>query len=109
MTPLKGIRVLFTKKTNADTSTLNDLSDALTAELGNTTPGTDEYEKLLAQLERVRKMIEKDPNPPWTFKPSADVIVTGVITVFCTLFIIKHEAVNVITSKALSFLPKLMK
>lgn len=101
--------MLFAKKTNADTTTLIDIRDAIASELANHTPGTTEHKELLAQLIEAQKLVEKDPNPSWTFKPSADVIVTGLITLICTFGIIKHEQFAVLTSKAFGFLPKLMK
>lgn len=107
MTPLKGPRVLFAKKTNAETSTLNDVKNALLASLGNEDPGTDTFETLLAELERVEAMITK--NPSWSFKPSPDVILNGVFTLISIAAITKHEQLNVITSKAVSFLPKLIR
>lgn len=99
--------MLFAKKTNAETSTLVDVKNAILTELGNTNPGTDEYEKLLAELERVCKLIHQDPT--WSFKPSADVILNGALTIVSILLITKHEQLNVITSKAVSFLPKLIR
>lgn len=98
---------MFPKKTNAETSTLVDVKNAITSALGNEEPGTEIYEKLLTELERVEAMITK--NPSWSFKPSADTILNGVFTLLSILFITKHESLNVITSKAVGFLPKLMK
>lgn len=99
--------MLFAKKTNAETSTLEDVKNALLASLGNEDPGTDTFEKLLAELERVEAMITK--NPSWSFKPSADSILNGGLTIVSILLITKHEQLNVITSKAVSFLPKLIR
>ena len=99
--------MIFTKKTNAETSTLEDVKNAILSELGNENPGTDKYEKLLSELERVCKLIHQDPT--WSFKPSADAILNGSITALIALISIKHEAVNVITSKAWGLMPKLIK
>lgn len=96
---------MFRKKIDAETSTLEDVKNALLSALGNETPGTDEYEKLLAELERVMKLTSQHPS--WSFKPSADVILSGVISIASILLIIKHEQLNVITSKAMSLLPKM--
>lgn len=99
--------MLFAKKTNADTSTLVDVKNAILSELGNESPGTDRYEKLLAELERVYKLDHQ--NPTWSFKPSADAILNGGLTIMSILLVTKHEDLNVITSKAWSFLPKLIR
>ena len=107
MTPLKGNRVLFAKKTNAETYTLESVKTSILSVLKDTTPGTDEFVKLLADLKTVEELIAK--NPPWTFKPSADVLVNGVFTLISIVAITKHEQLAVITSKAVSFLPKLIR
>lgn len=99
--------MLFAKKTNAETSTMLDVKQAILSELGNENVGTDRYEKLLSELERVEVMITK--NPTWSFTPSADAILNGGLTILSILLITKHEQLNVITSKAVSFLPKLIR
>lgn len=98
--------MLFAKKTNAETSTLEDVRNAITTALGNEEPGTDIYEKLLGELERVEAMITK--NPSWEFKPTPDAILNGFLTILSIILITKHEMLNVITSKAVGFLPKLL-
>jgi hypothetical protein len=106
MTPLKGIR-MFRKKTDAETSSLEDVKNAILTQLGNEEPGTTRYEVLIAELERVCELMKA--NPKWTFKPSADGVLNGVLTIASILLITRHEQVHVITSKALSFLPKLIR
>lgn len=108
MTPLKGPRVLFAKKTNAETSTLKDVRNAILSALGGTDVGTDEYSHLLTELERVCKLMQEDKTT-FSFKPSSDSILNAGMTVLSILLITKHEDLNVITSKAMSFLPKLIK
>lgn len=99
--------MLFAKKTLAETSTLQDVKNAITTALGNETPGTAEYEKLLSELERVEAMIVK--NPSWSFKPSADVILNGGISIASILLILQHEKLGIVTSKAVAFIPKLFR
>ena len=99
--------MLFAKKTDAETSTLNDVKNAILTALGNETPGTAEYEKLLTELERIEALIVK--NPPWSFKPSADVILNSAVSLLSIGLIIRHENFNVITSKAVAFIPKLFR
>jgi hypothetical protein len=99
--------VLFTNKTKAEHSTLEDVKNALTTALGNKIPGSEEYETILGQLERVQTMIAK--NPSWSFKPSADVILTSAVSIVLAVAVLNHEQTNVITTKAWSFMPKLTK
>lgn len=98
--------MLFPKKTNAETSTFTDALNAIASELGNTTPGTPEYDKLLEQAKNVQELISK--NPPFSFKPDANTILTSGVTLILAVVTIKHEAFNVITSKAWGLLPKLI-
>lgn len=99
--------MLFTKKTNADAPTFSDALAAIAKELGTTTPGTDEYQRLIDQAKAIQDLVGK--NPPFSFKPSADTILTAAVTIFVTTVTIKHEAFNTITSKAWGLMPKLMK
>lgn len=100
--------MLFPKKTNAETSTLKDVRNAITTQLGNTDPGSDEHRQLLQDLKLVCELINQDKTT-WSFKPSADVLINGAISLISIAAILRHEQFNVITSKAMSFLPKLVK
>lgn len=100
--------MLFPKKTNAETSTMRDVRNAILSELGNETPGTEAYDKLIEQLERIDKMYVKQ-TPAWYHRVDPTVFFTGTVTLLATGMIIRHEQFNVITSKAVGFLPKLMK
>lgn len=99
--------MLFAKRTKADTSTLKDNFDALNTALGNEEPGTTAYQTILDQLKTVNEMMTK--NPPWSFKPSPDVILTSIVTIGIAVAMIKHEQLNVFTSKVVGLMPKLMK
>lgn len=99
--------MLFAKKTKAETSTIEDVKNAILTELGNEPVGTDRYERLITELERVYKLTAQDPT--WSFKPSADALLNGGLTILSIILITKHEMLNVITSKAVSFLPKLIR
>lgn len=76
--------------------------DAATAELLNHQPDSEEYKKIVDQLERLNKIA--------TSNSSEKVSANGVIAVLGNLLgigmIIKHEQVAVITSKALGFVIK---
>jgi len=85
--------VLFAKKTNAETSTMLDVKQAILTELGNEPVGTERYEKLLTELERVEKMITT--NPSWSFTPSADALLNGALTILSILLITKNRHKNI--------------
>lgn len=76
--------------------------DAATAELLNHKPDSDEYKKIVDQLERLNKVS--------TSNSGEKVNANGIIAVLGNLvgigMIIKHEQVAVITSKALGFVIK---
>ena len=109
MTPLKGPRVLFPKKINAETSTLKDNFDALNSALAGEEPGTAAYQTILDQLKTVAEMLKEQKKTSWTFQPSADVIVTSLVTIGLAVAVLKHEELKIITSKAWPLLPKLLK
>ena len=64
---------------------------------------TTEYGALLSSVERIHKLMEI--NRPLTV--SRDTLATVAANLVGILLIIKHEDVNVITSKALGFIIKL--
>lgn len=76
--------------------------DAATAELLNHQPESEEFKKIVDQLERLKKLSAANGRE----KINAN----GVIAVLGNLLgigmIIKHEQLNVITSKALGFVIK---
>ena len=70
-------------------------------ELNGQKPGTDEYSNILAHLEKLHKM-QETPD-----RVSYDTMVATAANLVGIALIIRHEHVNVITSKAMSFVPKL--
>lgn len=79
-----------------------DLEDVLSV-LSSHQPDTEEYSKLLTTAERLHKMLDyQSPSPV-----SRDVVATIAANLLGILLIIKHEDVNVITSKALGFVIKI--
>lgn len=69
------------------------------AELSMHQPDSAEYAKLLGNADRVRGMMEiRKPSPV-----SRETLLTVGANILGILLIIKHEDVNVITSKALGF------
>lgn len=74
----------------------------VTEELVKTTPGTDEYAKIVEQLERLNKIASSRKSDP--------VSKDGLIAVIANLagigFILSHERLHVITTKAINFVAK---
>jgi len=67
--------------------------------------GSEEYAKTLALVERLHKMISvKMPNDR---RVSPDTMVSVVANLLGIILILRHEDVNVITSKATAFIPRL--
>jgi hypothetical protein len=63
----------------------------------------EDYVKTLTVVERLHEMMDKEKS---SFV-SKDTILTVAANLIGIILIIKHENVNVITSKALSFVPRL--
>lgn len=81
---------------------LNDEVDRLVLIMGNVSPDTDEYEKMVKNLEVLCKArTNKSPN-----MPSMDTIVTAVSSILSVILILNYEHMHVVTSKALSFILK---
>jgi len=78
----------------------NEVERAL-KELSEKKPGTDEYNSILNHVEKLHKM-QETPD-----RVSYDTMVATVANLVGIALIIRHEHVNVITSKAMSFVPKL--
>lgn len=66
--------------------------------LRSQTTGTDEFEKALRSVERLHDMIGKPSSPV-----SKDTLASVGANLLGIIMIIKHESLNVITSKAMSF------
>lgn len=77
--------------------------DRLFAELKNHQPTDEKYGKVMDQLKELTK-IQKDTKPE---SVSPDTKVMAAVNLAGIVMILKHEHVNVIASKAISFVPKL--
>lgn len=75
----------------------------VTEELQNATPGTDEYAKILEQLERLNKIASTRKSEPWS-KNAVLAIVGNLVGIGA---ILQHERLHVITTKAIGFVGKL--
>lgn len=73
-------------------------------DMGGFTSETEEYADMLKKLERLYKLKEQDTPKPMI---SPEVALTVAANLFGILAILHYEKVNVVTSKALSFVLKL--
>jgi predicted transcriptional regulator len=67
---------------------------------------TEQYETILDRLGKLQKIRQEERNAYLSDLPSADTIVTSVTYLVGIVMILKHENLNVITSKALGFVPR---
>ena len=76
--------------------------DKLVLALGDHEPNSDEYGQIIERLTKLNKVaVEKQPP-----RVSPDVVAKSVAHLIGIALIIRHENLNVITSKALSLVPK---
>lgn len=68
--------------------------------LAKETPGTAEYEKLLSVYLKLDEAEKKRP------RVSPDAVVAAATNLFGILMILKHEELNVISTKAINFVLK---
>lgn len=76
--------------------------DAATAQLLKEEPGSEKYDKIVAQLERLNKIAASNSSD----KVSKDGLIAVVGNLLGIGLIIKHEQFAVITSKAIGFVGK---
>lgn len=83
---------------------VDDLIARLTVKMHNDLEaGSEEYGVALEQLSKLQK-IRQEEKPD---RVSSDALLAAAVNILGIALIIKHEHVNVITSKALGFIPKL--
>jgi len=73
------------------------------SELETRQPGTKEYTEVLDHVMKLHKLYEAEKVPN---RLNADTMAVIASNILVTVLIIRHENVNVITSKALSFINK---
>ena len=77
--------------------------DDVLSEMSHHSTTTEEYGKLLARLKDLQKMkADERPN-----RPSPDTLIQSGAYILGIVLIIRHEELNIITTKALSFVPRL--
>lgn len=82
-------------------STLQIAIDDVLIEMTSHSATTEEYGKLLDQLLSLYKLKETPS------RPSSDVLVQSAAYILGIAMIIRHEELNIITTKALSFVPRI--
>lgn len=83
-------------------TTLEKALDKAFSELDKHDVGTSEYGEILDRISKLHKMKEEE-NPDSISKETLALIATNLLGI---LMIIKHERVDIITSKALPFVAK---
>jgi hypothetical protein len=77
--------------------------DAVLSDMAHHSPTTEEYGKLLERLKDLHKMKETEKPS----RPSPDVVIQSGAYILGIGMILHHEEFNVITSKALNFVPRI--
>lgn len=95
---------MFTKK-REDVASLQGVRREALRNLGDLRPGEDGYETALDAAERLSALIVKESPEPLSW----NAIIPVVGTIASVLVITDFERLNVITTKAVQFLPKLLK
>mgnify|MGYP001209384671 CR=1 FL=1 len=67
-------------------------------------PNTDQYTKMADNITKLYKLREHDTVKRW--RPSPDVVLASAVNLIGIVLIIRHEDVNVISTKALGFIKK---
>jgi hypothetical protein len=89
---------MFTKKPDL----LKEAIDKAALELMDCEPGTEEYAKVLGQLEKLIKMNDiKSPS-----KVSRDTLVLAMTNIAGIVLVLHYEHARIVTSKALGFIKK---
>lgn len=90
-------------KLNKQNHTLQDQIDDTLDQMSDYQKDTDEFERLLANLEKLYKLKSSDKN--WSVSP--DVIVAAAANIGGILLVLNFERMGVVTSKAFGMLTKL--
>lgn len=94
---------MFTQKDPNEKTGLEEVIDALLADMKNHEPDTEQYSKRVDQLVKLYKLKAEDK--PERVKPDTLALIAGNLAGI--VLIIGHERAHVVTSKALSFVLKL--
>lgn len=95
---------MFIPKPPTEPTALEKTIERLHDDMQTVDPDTEKYAKMADNLTKLYKLREHDTVKRW--RPSADVTVAAAAALIQVFMIIRHEDVNVITSKALGFVKK---
>jgi hypothetical protein len=93
---------LFTKKDTNDAN-LQDEINSILEEMASEQPDTDKYSREADNLEKVCRAKSYEHNSPIDI----NTIITAAASLGGIVLILNYEKLGVVTSKALSFIPKL--
>lgn len=96
---------MFTRKPSTESTDLENAIKRLHESMLSTSPDSKEYAAMADNLIKLYKLREHDTVK--RYRPSPDVVLTVAANLIGIGLIIKHEDVNVITSKAMGFVQKL--
>lgn len=92
-------------KAEDESSSLDTVIEALLSEMQTTIPGSDEYAKMVSHLKALYQLKEQETpkriSPETWATIAANLVGIGMI--------LHHERFNVITSKAIGFIPRLLR
>jgi DNA-binding LytR/AlgR family response regulator len=97
---------MFKKTTKADKKTeLEKEVDRIAKEMQDYSPDDEAYTAMLKNRLDIERMISREKNQR-KINISPDMVLYVAATVFVTVWVTKHEELEVITTKLFSFLPK---
>jgi hypothetical protein len=94
---------MFNRK-NSEPTDLEKAIARLHDDMLSVDPNTDQYTKMADNIIKLYKLREHDTVKRW--HPSPDTVLTAAVNIIGIVLIIRHEDVNVISSKALGFVKK---
>ena len=92
------------KTTPTEPTNLEKAIQRLHDDMQTVDPNTDQYTKMADNITKLYKLREYDTRKRW--HPSPDAVLTATVNIVGILLIIRHEDVNVISSKAIGFVKK---
>lgn len=95
------------KKTQTEPTELENAITDLFDAMADVSGDSDEYARMVAQMDTLYKLKEVDQKAKSKKIAWAEIWVPAAASVIGVLLITGHEKTNVITSKALNFIPKL--
>lgn len=96
---------MFARKKTLEPTELEKAINRLHDDLQTYDPHTEQYTKTVQNLAKLMAMREHDRVS--SYRPSPDVVLTCLVSLLQIGIIVRHEDVNVMTSKAIGFVKKL--